>query len=470
MQPISHKWKTRRSRYGVTILEVLFATAVVIVGMMGIASVFAVAGRRASESARAAESQALAQHWFGEALARGANNSTLWQGFDETAPARYTVTKTVASSRPGKGALFLPNTLLRELGTESVCLDPAFMAGRDVGNTPTSSGWIRPCVFPYFHDRTNPLSDPALGSSGTAWEDQPRMTRVTSFSAAKALEKVFSSQDELNLDLDDGDKSIRPTRSPQFYYPFKLDDASYANPPAWQPTMPAKAIPIAKTSTAQAYSWFATMSPAETIQASSQPINTSAKSLYTMSLVVLYHRDYAVFDPSTPTPRNAAESARIENGLQGERISWVWPMSGDFDGGHGGRVQLICSDGTDPEIFVGSWIMLSKYIDIDAAASVPPLPSFRGCSVNRWYRVVAIDSDAKLAPIGVASAPTTDPYGNTPPNQVWSRNVVLDGPDWSFSPSVVVQTSSGPVTVMTPTTATIVKGAVNVIERIVEVR
>jgi hypothetical protein len=271
---------------------------------------------------------------------------------------------------------------------------------------------------------------------------------------AKFVEQVFASQDELAMQLEQGDASVPPVRVPTL---FGVAGSS------------ASRLPIARSATQTDYSWIATMCPNETL-------NDEFVDYATLSLVVIYKRDRLFFDDTNiatlPTPRTGAPTP--EGKPTGERMTWVVPISGDFTGGTGGRVRLIGTDGVPDKLRIGDWVMLSKYVAANASGIHP---------VFRWFRVVACN-DAEYANLNdpvkdftvqnsVGRVPVKnftagnfdkDPFGNLPPNgdNVWARDVVLEGPDWDFS----IQVSGVP----TPTTATIVSGTVAVIERIVEMK
>lgn len=447
----TNAWRRR----GVTVIEVLFAMAIALVGLTGIASLLLLGGKQASDSNQAAEAQAFAQDWYGEFSARGLNDSAKWAWWDDTNKpiGLKWFDKQLAVGFPSKGSSTL---FQREPGRESICLDPTFFAGRDLNNTLTPSNWYRPAVFPYYQDRYNPLVDPANSSviSGLQWPDQPRMLRVTwgavtsgsSFPTAfssRILEQIFASQDDLTVLRNAEDGSMPPSRGAFFY-------SSASTTP----------LPVGRFAAESQYSWFATLTPNEP-----RFSETTTTELYTLSLVVVKKRDRAIYDPASSTPRASGTAATPSNAPQGERLALVIPQSGDFIGGSGGRVRLVSSDGVEPTVHVGDWIMLSKYYNF-----VPIGGSFRTNSFFRWYRVVAVDTDEFVGPLAAVTGSSSDVYGNTftpmTPNDVWGQDVVLEGPDWSFAASVT--TSSG-VTVPTPTTATLVKGATSVYERIVNV-
>lgn len=468
------------SRSGVTILEVLFAIGVVIVGLLGIASILPVAGHQASESARAAESQALAQDWYAELFTRQLHHQSSWIYYNDIASSPgYATYASIGTAKTGTPNCVFP----RLINKQPVCIDPMFFTDPDIRATTMPSGspppygfvqavptavrpqdrWYRPAVFPYYQDRYNPTLDPAYPiDTSLAWGEQPRMVRVTFATpgapalmpaGAKFVEQVFASQDELAIATDLADNSVPPVRMP----------ALYDDPPASGTT-----LPIARTSVQTNYSWMATLSPNETF-------NGGTVEFGTLSLVVIYKRDRIFFDPNNagtlPTLRTGPPTPTEKP--VGERVAWVIPLSGDFLGGTGGRVRLISSDGVPDSLHIGDWVMLSKY----AANNSSGLHS-----VFRWYRVIAAN-DAIYGALDDASTDFTvqgagrtppknfppsnvdrDPFGHVPPStdKVWARDVVLDGPDWDF------RVLAG--SVMAPTTATMVHGAVAVIERIVELK
>ena len=440
-------------RNGVTVIEVLFAMVIALVGLSGIASLLLLGGKQASDSNQAAEGQAFAQDWYGEFSARGLNDSARYAWWNDTisTPGLQWFDKQLSATNPSKG----PATLyVRELGRESLCLDPTFFAGSDLNNTLTPSNWYRPAVFPYYHDRYSPLVDPSnvTNMSANMWPDQPRMLRVTlgrvtsgstlptAFSA-RYLEQLFASQDDMSILREKDDGSVPAGRGINFY-----DGVT---------TLP---LPHGRFAAESQYSWLATLSPNEPRFA-----ETSSTDLYTLSLVVIKRRDRAIYDPGASTPRTPGTAATPSNNPQGERLTWVVPQSGNFVGGNGGRVRLISSDGAESIVHVGDWIMLSKYYSF-----TPVGGTLRPNSFFRWYRVVAVDREEYTGPLTNVTGSPTDLYGNTPPNDVWGQDVVLEGPDWNFTAPVFI---SGTTTIVpTPTTGTLVKGAISVYERIVNVK
>lgn len=451
-------------RRGVSVIEVMFAMGVAVIGLLGIASLIPMSSKNAADSLHMSEAQALSQDWYNEFTARGLHLSGRWIMYrDFTSTTGWQAfSKQQGSTLSSRGCNPAPATMLRELGRESVCLDPYFFANTSV-QPPNQSNWYRPAVFPYYQDTYNPLVDPAYTRSSTsslAWDAQPRMVRVSVPGEAgplvplslRALEQTFLSTDDMAitldvpaLNIDDKDETIPPMRVGQSNQRFFSTNH---------------------------YSWLATMSPAEPIPA----LSTESTIFYTVSLAVVHNREMDVFDPAISATRTGAtDPPRVDDKPQGERLMWVEPLSGDFIGGNGGRVRLIGNDGIDDNIRSGDWVMLGRTY----AAAVVPSVGLRPFTVFRWYRIVSVEQrqsptllTAPPLPMQLGTLPqvtnsgaTSDPFGHASTsllNQVWGREVVLEGPDWTFGGTVTGTTA-------TPTTATLVKGVKSVIERVITV-
>lgn len=471
-------------RRGVTLLEVMFATGIAMAGMLGIASLLLVAGRQASESNRSLESQTLAQDWYNELLTRGIDNPASWVWYQDYTfnnggtvgrqlrtfekrpnPSQFPflarLTHSVGSSTPN---------LLRPRGKMSVCIDPYFYSDRTIRSTLGSFGegndcWYRPAVFPYYQDGFNPMTDSEfrMGTTGgLAWSDQPRMLRVSLGSPTsgvlneKQVESMFASTNQITMLASEDDRTLPASRGYQ-----ALSSGGTA------PVL----VPF-KASYQPLYSWLATLSPLE-------ESNITSERFYTLSLAVVYQRDRLFVPPAFP--ERISPLPQPEGKPQGERLTWVVPLSGNFTGGSGGRVRLIASAGTDTSVSVGDWIMLSKHLSGSQRASGAGDLAVEAYSAFRWYRVVATDEKAKEVPFYTTrtddqdsldnSGLSSDPFGNSNfGDNVWARDIVLDGPDWNFAGAAPVQLANGTFTQMpSPTTGILVKGVVAVHERIIEI-
>lgn len=417
------------NRHGISLIETLFAIGVLMVGMLGIAAVLATAGKNAVDSRTLASSQVLANSWLNEMYARRIQNPDNW----------------VRPVFVGTNLQWQAVPSLASNPNESYCIDPLGYA--NLPNFPTNStAYSLPNsnysaeYFPYYLPQLNPLIDPSMSrmsAAGADWNSVPRMMRVTfgvpasgSFlgtpAPGKLAEEIFASQNEI-AELKSNDTTRHVLRG------YESVGAS-----------------IQKTATRQEFSWFATLTPKE---------NNGGvySSDYILSIVVVKNRDRLLEIPF-PSAAGLGDPRSVPSS---ETIAWVVPLStgtmpsGGFNGGGGGRVLLVGSAATESHTAAGQWIMLSRY---NAAL---------GRGVFSWYRIAACDQEARLMTVG--SIPTE--YGVTGLNlpfgagsatlPVWVREVTLAGRDWGMYSALG---NAGDVQV---SVATIVRGAVNVHERVI---
>lgn len=412
--------KPNRHRRGISLIETLFAIGVLMVGMLGIAAVLSTAGKNAVDSRTLGASQVLANSWLNELYARNIQNPVNWVQPEFNAGTNAWEWQAMGTSSP----LNQPNF--------SYCIDPLGFAFSPVITAPDSNYTTE--NFPYYRNVLNPLVDPSMSftnSSAVAWSGIPRMMRVTlgapGFPATgKLAEEIFASQNEI-AEIKSSDTTRHVLRG------FESVGTS-----------------IQKTATRQEFSWFATLTPKS---------NNSGtySSDYILSLVVVKNRD-RVLEIPTPTPAGLGDPRSVPSG---ETIAWVVPLStgatpaGGFNGGGGGRVLLVGSAATESHTAAGQWIMLSRF------------DSVLGRGVHAWYRIATCDQDSRLMPVG--SIPTeygvagfTLPFGvGNPALPVWVREVTLSGRDWGMY-SAIGTAADNQVSI-----ATIVRGAVNVHERVI---
>lgn len=419
IQQVGYKQPYRRRR-GISLIETLFAIGVLMVGMLGIAAVLSTAGKNAVDSRTLGASQVLANSWLNEMYARNIQNPTNW-----VRPAFNSGTNAWEWQAMGTNSPLSQPTF-------SYCIDPLGFAFSPAITTADSNYTTE--NFPYYRNTLNPLVDPSMSftnSSGVGWTSIPRMLRVTvgapGFPATgKLAEEIFASQNEI-AEIKSSDTTRHVLRG------FESVGTS-----------------IQKTATRQEFSWFATLTPKS---------NNSGtySSDYILSLVVVKNRD-RVLEIPTPTPTGLGDPRSVPSG---ETIAWVVPLStgatpaGGFNGGGGGRVLLVGSAATESHTASGQWIMLSRF---DSAL---------GRGVHSWYRIATCDQDSRLMTVG--SIPTeygvagfTLPFGvGNAALPVWVREVTLSGRDWGMY-SAVGSAADNQVSI-----ATIVRGAVNVHERVI---
>ncbi len=438
------------ARRGTTLLEVMFAIFVVVVGLAGIASLLPMAARNASDSNAHNIAQAVGQQWFNSFFSYHMNNPRSfaetqvgynWMAYrDELGSPRFVEFNQGEGQTLTGSVVRRGNQLARMWAHQAVCIDPMFYTETEVQSHTASnsaeSGVYRLSVFPYVEDGYNPLTDPS--SAANPWEDQPRMVRVTlGFDATaqasrKLVEDMFASPDELSIAADQTDRAIPPVR---LFAPGGLKGIFNGQ-----------------------YSWMATITPREPlpIEISSLRNLGEANLLATtppreqlLSLVVMNRRDRLFIEPGTTLVAETDEDKPA-----GERLTWVIPLSGSFTGGNGGRVRLVCDENTDSNLHVGDWIMLGKHYAVDR------FNVSRRYSYFRWYRIIGMSRDPQIGQLS-ALIGANDPYGNAGNEVVWTRDVVLEGPDFDMAQTY----TTGGNTYQTPVTGTIVSGVVTVVER-----
>ncbi|MEZ6138208.1 MAG: hypothetical protein R3C53_25265 [Pirellulaceae bacterium] len=428
------------ARRGVTLVEVLFAIGIVIIGLFGIASLLPLAARNAEVANESNEGQAYAQRYYAEFVTRGLNDSSKWAWFNDGTKA-ITAAGTLGSlatsppiigSSTSNAVVSTGNSggTISTHNRHAICIDPGFYSDPltllEISTHTFGPGQAyRPGLFPYYHDDYNPVSNPAMPSPLLApptLRNRPRLLRVglahpsiaNRFAPAKAIQTLFNSIDDLSL-TKPADKALPPTRM-------------YEGTPSPFST----ATPTPRGLSQSRYSWLATLCPREFD--ATETASARQEQYYTLSIAVMHNRDRAWFAPLSVDHRDIP---------QGERVLGVTPLSGNFIGGDGGRVVLTGSDGMSDVVRSGDWLMFARYQDDSANRGV----------ICRWYRVIGVDGDAQHT---LATA-------NTP--AFWTRNVVLEGPDWVFDELI----PDGDVLNDLPTQATIVSNVVTVFERVITV-
>ena len=366
-------------RHAITLVEVIFAIGVILIGLVGLASVLPVAGRRAQDAIDLNEASALASAVFDELKAKGALERSAWVVRLDAPVGAF-----AAGQTPPVLAAF-PNAT-------SWCLDPLFVSA-DVSANPPPNGFFQPLasngtgfrrmLFPYIRADHSPYRDPSLPFAG-GWPAVapfgPRMLRVGigrqqgGVLNAREAEALVETLDEMTT--------------------FEPQDRTL-NAVAQSNAALQGGSPLGKRRTNGSLTWIAT-------------VNRLAGTPHAnVSVVVMRKRDRSFFtalDPSNPVTNPAANA-------NDERLAYVTYANG-FRGGNGGTVQLSGpaetppSGGTSPRIVTNDWVMLSRR-----------LPA--GGDVHRWYRVASVDEEPQFLTINE-------------PRDVWQRTVYLDGPDWSF--------------------------------------
>lgn len=533
-----------RNRVGTTILEVLFATGIVIVGLIGIASILPVAIRNSTQSNTSAEGLSLGLAWADSFLVRGLhqprpansdpafrwvwyrdyggrNVSLGWENAlhdfpfsGSTDPAvsacweRVWKPSPLARRTPSRSSNATSITKVDRIwGRLPVCIDPYFMTSTTTVGRMTSAnggntqairpGGYRAAVFPYYDDGFNPLVNPLSISQPTTPIDQPRMLRVSlafgqqaptslppagpppsgHLASRQLIQNLFSSVDDLAGDTYQEADAVDRT-SPIAKRLFRTIPDAGGN------ELPLRSL------TQGNYTWLATVVPEEPLPSQINTAATTAADNALVSLVVLNRHSHEFL----PVDFNGQPLANneIEENLDGERLTWVIPLSGNFVGGAGGRVRLVASDAVKSNVSVGDWIMLGRYFarmpNTPNPTTSPPTPPIM-FPFFRWYRIIGVDAEASVDTVGRLFPNRSDNQmifanASTAANIVWYRDVVLEGPDFAFAETVdpsqrdrlpewhPSSTAKAPPipAVPSPTIGTLVSGVVMVVERQVKLK
>lgn len=372
----------QKQRRAITLVEVIFAIGVVLIGLVGLASILPLAGSQAQDSLDFDVASVLSDSASKEIKAR-----------------RLMREPTLATSRP---ILRLDGMNIRNAGTGVVtpfCFDPLFAV--DLPTFDANTAYLMN-VFPYYRTDHNPLINPAreVGAGFTQTNGQPRMARVGLNGAGLTVSQQLELARFLTHSKDDLFQ-LQPT-----------DRSLPAVINGLNATGGATSLPFGARIGTGLYSWMVTVDPDEDSRFAS------------MSVVVMRSREIPDSFPAVFAD-NDEDFDEQSNGVS-ERLALVVEASG-FQGGAGGQVSLYSSAQTVNRIVTNDWIMLSRSLD----GSTNP-----DQQVHRWYRVVNIDEEAALItdPVDTTLSSSTMPVDALTPDgtQVWGRSMLLAGSDWSF--------------------------------------
>jgi type II secretory pathway pseudopilin PulG len=297
--PTKYQTRLKRSipaRIGVTLVEVIFAIGVILIGLLGLMSVLPLAGNRAQSAIGLNTATAVADNAFNLLVSGG----------------------------------FLESDRLVDVNgndieiDQSLCIDPMRVF---LGSAPEAVGGFNSRFFPYYQSPHNPLNDPSAGPpAGNI--PFPRMERVglklengRVLNREEAL-KIVESQDDV------------PTARP-------ADRTLNATVKVVQAT--ENGMAYGKRLATGEYSWFATLSPK-----TSKP----GERFGILSIVVVRNRDRTFSFP-------ASQVLAAEFNANAERVGVVTGWNG-FRGGSGGTVTITSSSSVKSSMPQNTWVMLSR--------------------------------------------------------------------------------------------------------------
>ncbi|MFW6171174.1 MAG: type IV pilus modification PilV family protein, partial [Planctomycetota bacterium] len=378
---------SHRARAGISLLEVMFAIGVVMIGLVGIAALLPVGGSLARKGAVADAAAKAGANAVREFRARGMSNPDNWRWFRPAGDGEFRPVPTAQGAFPSPGTSF--------------CLDPLFIAAPTAPDRNLSLGSDK-----YKQEmrirRRFPLNK--VYERDTPVLAMPRITLHSPATANGVLDQLvaqelFASADDLVFDRP-SDRTLGPVQN------FASRDAAGDNP--------------VKRYADCHISWMATIVPKlDRIRNAESVTGMNPTNEYTLSIVVFDRRpiDRDLYDADT-------DDLVLES-MVSERVVMV--MEGGFHSGNpafsGGDMTLATRDSRgeedgadgDLELRGGDWIMLSRE---------KPLLGGRTVKIHKWYRVTNAGED-----------PVFDQYENGR----WTRDVTVVGPDWDWHPNYPTQ-------------------------------
>ena len=395
----------QRVRYAVTLVEVIFAIGVILIGLLGLLSILPLAGKRAQDAISLSVGPIIAANVEAEL------RSQKFLGNKRLAAITFGTIPPLAEPNPATPGGPMPefpkafpegyyqDTLeytSPDDVTPSFCIDPMFASATSAPDgASTPNGYYSGC-FPYYKQTHDPMQDPSTDQSTNWGSRQPRMFRVGITAESDSIDKYFVNLSEA-LRLTENQDDILVTRPTDKSIPARLTDGLIQ--PVVDGLEYGKRIPSGE------FSWIATVNPL--------PGGVYAS----VSVVVIRKRTREFNAPTGTTAPDSAEGNAI-----GERIAEVTYANG-FKGGSGGMVHLASNANTSPRLRSGDWVMLSRFVR-DGASGV--------IDYHRWYRVVNVDGEEERFPSGTVYTPNGVTPTQSFTGDVWRRKVMLDGPDWEF--------------------------------------
>jgi hypothetical protein len=372
-------------RGGVSLLEVLIAIFVLMVGLLGVVSLIPAGRLEMVEAGKADRASACSQAILREVKIRGLINPAVWRYPD------------------GSPVIINGTTLIR---ARTFAIDPLFIASNPGVAATTLQN------FPY-------LNRPAEGNRLYGGADMARVTfymqQTGTLMPLSVAQRLCRWHDDLRFappaETDDRPRQLEwvdlypgKTNDPINPIPWRIRDSDDSKPDASDP-------PLALYSDAQGdFSWMLTVTPVgETVMAEHDStfagqewyVDLSQPVSYNVSVVIYFRRDLKC----PPTRADAGDTPTERT------ITQITFLGGGLNGGE----AELRDDESDPahstigylSVKENDWIMV-PYVPYTLATNPAPTPF-------EWYRVVATDEE----PISMGSG-------------VWQRNVTLEGRTWPF--------------------------------------
>lgn len=469
---------TKMSKNGLTVIEVLFAMVIVLVGMVGIATIIPFAGRQAADSYAITHGLVAGENTLAIFKSKTSVQPRLeapWQLVDDVSasdadcssswfvsmrdlynhllaveanknPALYTINAGDNAATQAQKRLNI-SMLQNRIISLGFCVDPLFWGYQPRPTTRIGqfdAGVYRRTRFPFYHELCDATNLTLMNASlpGT-----PRLIRVSFrdplagldpngrngwLRLPASLRMASAATGDVQVATPDSDKSLGPVRATRWASDLSLIES------------PTSASPV---------SWMATVTPTEGTQiikpddvkvvVGALPSEIGAlPEAFDVAVVVFNRRDVrASLDPATGIIPSS------------ERLTYVSAfgqdalVSGTFD------IELSADSRVDPKIRVGDWLMLSRNIHDDPTDLSSPVARQR----HRWYRIINLSgTDTFPRRMRVSGAP----WDRT---QLEVETLLKNG-----VPAANINNTS--IIPLPTTVATLVKDVVQVYERTIELK
>ena len=402
-----------KSRSGLTMLEVIFAMVVILVGMVAIGLLIPLAGREAEDSYQitqglAAGDSALAL--FDTTNIAQPSLESPWCLVDDIGGAEHSVSTMQAAYDAAARTFPVPQNRLQaaiaqnEVAGLGFCIDPLFWGYQSRPSNQVPLPFFR-TRFPFHFDHTDPvlmianqqnlpraarllrgsLTDPNATMPGS-WLRQPAAVRLATMYGGDIVQPSTTKN-----------KALGPIRSV-----YVAGDGSLVASPA----------------SAQQSSWLVTITPSENNPiigedritqfqrdiSFNQPL--SIARLYDVALVVFSKRDVREVGSTVVVSQGDLQSRRpaeILNVPSSERVVKVTNIDNEALRSGTFNITVEGYAGMDASIKPGDWLMMSRF----AMRDLLPRPNTQiSRQVHRWYRVVgASGNDAFPRTLRVAGKP-----------------------------------------------------------------
>jgi Tfp pilus assembly protein PilV len=385
-------------RKGLTMLEVIFAMVVILVGLVSVGLLIPLAGRQANDSYQITQGLAAGESAIAMINTAAVAQPTLespWcmrddavqQGFSigSMRDAYDRIARTFPSPGNNSGADVRACVAQNEAIGIGFCIDPLFWGYQNrVPANPLPIPFQR-TRFPCLDDFAN--CENLLESPDPANRNRvPRLLRVSLSDPQAPLEWLKQSSAVRLATMSGGDLVQASPSQNQSLGPLR---AIYASPTAGNPL-------IGGLSTVDAPSWLMTVTPSE----NTPLIPLSLASLNPLSNIPvqiprIYNVAIAVFAKRDPRDVNANISAALQNYPMSERSLRVTNMTTEASTSGTFSVTVNADNAINAKIKIGDWLMISRFTKEELLPREMNVANATQITrqIHQWYRVVGITGE-----------------------------------------------------------------------------